>query len=262
MATAVAVWLFLPVIGLAWIAGSGTASADAPLVDVVGRVPSTNAGHLYLDGSARLLCIASDPGPTERIAHRTLVGDAGQRVQGFLRKLGLTTSYVLVNAFPYALHPSYGQQVDSLLAEHAEQTWRHQFYDAVRPPHLQSVVAFGVNAQKAFDLWPGKPNVHLEKIPHPSSHDAAALLSGWHDAVQRLRGIVTPDPDGSTSEPNYGASFHESDYAAIPRRDLPFGVPTFLGDDSAGRASQPRHNDSVSRPSTDDGRTLVWTARK
>ena len=30
-----------------------------------------------LDGSARLLCIASDPGPTERIAHRTLVGDAG-----------------------------------------------------------------------------------------------------------------------------------------------------------------------------------------
>lgn len=41
-----------------------------------------------LDGSARLLCIASDPGPTERIAGRTLVGDAGQRVQGFLSKLG------------------------------------------------------------------------------------------------------------------------------------------------------------------------------
>src|SRR6185295_11735728 len=40
-----------------------------------------------LDGTARLLCIASDPGPTERIAHRTLVGDAGQRVQGFLEKL-------------------------------------------------------------------------------------------------------------------------------------------------------------------------------
>ena len=43
-----------------------------------------------LDRSARLLCIASDPGPTERIACRTLVGDAGQRVQGFLSKLGLT----------------------------------------------------------------------------------------------------------------------------------------------------------------------------
>src|SRR6266581_586882 len=45
-----------------------------------------------LDGSARLLCIASDPGATERIAARTLVGNAGQRVQGFLAKLGLTRS--------------------------------------------------------------------------------------------------------------------------------------------------------------------------
>jgi len=51
-----------------------------------------------LTGSARLMGIASDPGPTERIACRTLVGNAGQRVQGFLSKLGLTRSYVLVNA--------------------------------------------------------------------------------------------------------------------------------------------------------------------
>src|SRR3546814_1919154 len=47
------------------------------------------------NGSARVLCIASDPGATERIAARTLVGDAGQRVQGFLAKLGLTRSYLL-----------------------------------------------------------------------------------------------------------------------------------------------------------------------
>lgn len=30
-----------------------------------------------LDGSARVLCVASDPGPTERFAGGTLVGDAG-----------------------------------------------------------------------------------------------------------------------------------------------------------------------------------------
>ena len=59
-----------------------------------------------LDRSARVLCIASDPGPTERVAGRTLVGDAGQRVQGFLTKLGLDRSYVCVNAYPWALRPS------------------------------------------------------------------------------------------------------------------------------------------------------------
>jgi len=47
-----------------------------------------------LDGSARALCVASDPGPTERVACRNLVGDAGQRTQGFLAKIGLTRSYV------------------------------------------------------------------------------------------------------------------------------------------------------------------------
>src|SRR5439155_10941390 len=96
-----------------------------------------------LGGTARVLCSASDPGPTERIAQRTLVGDAGQRVQGFLAKLGLTRSYLCVNAFPYALHPSWGQSANALLTDAAQATWRNSFYDTVRPNHLQAVIAFG-----------------------------------------------------------------------------------------------------------------------
>src|SRR3954449_1255531 len=95
-----------------------------------------------LNRTARLLAIASDPGPTERIAGRTLVGDAGQRVQGFLTKLGLTQSYALVNAFPYALHPSYGMGAEELLQEPEQMQWRNQFFDAVRPGSVDAVVAF------------------------------------------------------------------------------------------------------------------------
>ena len=58
-----------------------------------------------LDGSARVLAIASDPGATERLVGRTLVGDAGQRVQGFFAKIGLDHSYAAANAFPVQLHP-------------------------------------------------------------------------------------------------------------------------------------------------------------
>src|SRR5918912_3602198 len=68
-----------------------------------------------LDGSARVLCVGSDPGPTERVALRTLVGDAGQRVQGFLAKLGLTHSYVCLNAFVYALFPSRASSAGAVL---------------------------------------------------------------------------------------------------------------------------------------------------
>ena len=215
-----------------------------------------------LDGTARVLCIASDPGPTERIAHRTLVGDAGQRVQGFLTKLGLTRSYLCVNAFPYALHPSFGADADEMLAEPEQLAWRNQFYDAVRPGAVDAVIAFGGNAQKAHDLWAHRPTVPVERIPHPSSRNEQTLLHEWRDAIVRLRELVAPDPDGDASGANYGNSFREADYAAIPRRDLPFGVPTFLGDDSAGRQGHPRHNNAVDRPSPDDGHTLIWKAPK
>jgi len=78
-----------------------------------------------------VLCIASDPGPTERIAGRTLVGDAGQRVQGFLTKLGLTHSYALVNAYAYALLPSRAMSAIPILSEPAHQTWRNALFSMV-----------------------------------------------------------------------------------------------------------------------------------
>jgi hypothetical protein len=73
-----------------------------------------------LDGSARVMCIASDPGPTERIAGRSLVGSAGQRVQGLLAKLGLTRSYVCLNAWVYAVHPSRAWAKRDRLDDHAQ----------------------------------------------------------------------------------------------------------------------------------------------
>src|SRR6186997_2507131 len=84
-----------------------------------------------LDRSAKVLCIASDPGPTERIAGRTLVGDAGQRVQGFLAKLGLTRSYVLVNAFAYALLPSKARRATAILADPDHLVWRNTLLDKI-----------------------------------------------------------------------------------------------------------------------------------
>ncbi|MFC8731453.1 hypothetical protein ACFT5B_03205 [Luteimicrobium sp. NPDC057192] len=217
-----------------------------------------------LNGAARVLCLASDPGPTERVAHRTLVGDAGQRVQGFLTKLGLTSSYVCVNAYAYALLPSKASRAQQDVLPLPEQVaWREKLLALITGPKLQAVVAFGGQAQGALDLWAGLPaGVHVERVPHPSSRSASALLSAWRDAVPRLRAVVTPDADGAAglALPNYGTSFRESDYAPIPRGDLPFGVPSFLGDDAWGRKAKPRHNNGVSRPSKDLLHTIEWIA--
>src|SRR5437660_6756806 len=56
-----------------------------------------------LDGTARVLVLGQDPGAHESIARRILVGEAGQRVQGFLARLGVTKSYVMINTFVYSV---------------------------------------------------------------------------------------------------------------------------------------------------------------
>ena len=206
-----------------------------------------------LDGSARVLAIASDPGATERLVGRTLVGDAGQRVQGFFAKIGLERSYVLANAFPYSFIPSHGSMAKKILRDPEQLTWRNELYDTLVTPKLQAIVGFGAYASYALTIWPGIPALPIHRIPHPSSHKEPVLLDAWRAAVTELRGQVTPDKGAPTGLPNYGATFLESDYAAIPRRDLPFGAPSFVGDDAWARAAGGRT--SVSRP---DPQTIEW----
>ncbi|WP_082946870.1 hypothetical protein [Mycobacterium sp. ACS4054] len=213
-----------------------------------------------LTGDARLIGIGSDPGPTERLVGRTLVGDAGQRVQGFVAKLGLTHSYVLVNAYPVAVHPSNVSEAKPVLADPQQTAWRNRFYDMLVGPNLEAVVAFGANASAALELWTTKPDVPTFQVPHPSSHDATTLLNKWRASVPELRNVITPDEDGDTTLPNYGDSFEEADYQRIPSADLPFGLPPWMGDDSWGRRAQPKHNNCVSRPANDPDHTLIWQA--
>lgn len=214
-----------------------------------------------LDGSARLLCIASDPGPTERIAGRALVGDAGQRVQGFLKKVGLTRSYVCLNAFAYALFPGRLSQGKKLVKRPELIAWRNQVFDQVVGPDLQAVVAFGTLAHDAVAAWPGREGVPVFNTFHPSYRASEKkLLDDWRQLVTQLQAIVTPDADAPPDVPNYGPKFTEADYAPIPKRDLPFGLPPWFGDESWRRLGKPRSNNSVKRPVPDDRHTLIWTA--
>lgn len=215
-----------------------------------------------MNKSAKVLAIASDPGPTERIAGRTLVGDAGQRVQGFLTRLGLTESYALVNAHAYALHPGKANKGLALLAEAERVEWRAKLFKLITGPKLEAIVAFGGQAHRALDLWEDAPDVLRVRIDHPSARDEKKLLKEWKGAITQLRGVVTPDAGGSNTGPNYGNGFGEAQYSAIPKRDLPYGLPDWFGDDAWGRKSKPRHNNCVERMKGATEHKLVWEAPK
>src|SRR3546814_987578 len=83
---------------------------------------------------------------------RTRVGDAGQRVHGFLAKLGLTRSYLLLNAFSYALIPSQASQGDNVLSQPEQVAWRNRLLNLALTSETQAIVAFGVQARRAVDL--------------------------------------------------------------------------------------------------------------
>jgi len=215
-----------------------------------------------LDGSAKVLVIASDPGPTERIAGRTLVGDAGQRVQGFLDKLGLTKSYTCLNASPYAIVPSSAAHPVNplpIVDDPAVVAWRNQLFSAVCTAKLRAVVAFGTNAHHAVDGWTVPAGVPVHKVRHPSAPGDAATLAEWAPAVTALRAVVTKDTGGSASGPNYSLTgFVPGDWKRIPAADLPFGVPAWLGDDAKNRAKTPAQFNCCWRDPTDTMRRMVW----
>jgi hypothetical protein len=191
-----------------------------------------------LDGSARVLVIGQDPAAHETIARRILVGEAGQRLQGFLARLGIDRSYVLVNTYLYSV---YG----SATAVNAAgiKTYRERWLDAiVAKNHIEAVVTLGGLAEKAYDAWPASASATWAhaNMTHPTFPESASasgtmtkkaamkkLTDSWNAALTTLSASpLTPD----TARPlvTYGAELTKADDVAIPEEDLPAGLPAWM----------------------------------
>jgi hypothetical protein len=200
-----------------------------------------------LDGSARLLVVGQDPSTNELLAHRIFVGQSGQRVQGFLRKLGLTRSYVMINTFLYSVFGQFDGGLRAISEEAPILSYRNAFLDRLADENpLEAVLAIGNGAQHAVAHWPGSQALPVFEITHPAAPDEAALLANWNAALQGLRALVAADEGVQPDATLYGQSFQPKDVAPIPPADLPFGVPAWMGEGSH---------------STRDGnKTIVWSA--
>src|SRR5256885_586849 len=138
-----------------------------------------------LDGSARVLLIGQDPAQHETITRRILVGEAGQRTQGFLAKLGITRSYVMVNTYLYSV---YGQGGGNRHADDLDiAAYRHQWLEAlVEHNDLDAIVALGSLANNAYHLWlshapTGTSAIAYRYITHPTAPNSGAAAGGDYD---------------------------------------------------------------------------------
>jgi uracil-DNA glycosylase len=197
-----------------------------------------------LDGSARVVVIGQDPAQHEVVTRRILVGAAGQRTQGFLARLGIDTSYVMVNAFLYSV---FGQGGGERHADDAAiAAYRNRWLDAlVVGGRVEAVVALGRLAGRAFEAWRETPSgrdveVAFQRITHPTAPESSAagdparyaeavrgMLANWNAGLELLRPAIR-HPDVDRDLVPYGEALTDADYAAIPERDLPAGLPAWM----------------------------------
>jgi len=197
-----------------------------------------------LDGSARVLVIGQDPAQHETIARRILVGEAGHRIQGFLAKLGIDRSYVMVNTFLYSV---YGQGGGNQHAhDPAIAAYRNQWLDALLiGTQVEAVVALGTLANTAWQAWKATPasagvNVPFQHVTHPTFPEGAGgsnpakhaaltaqMLQNWNAALPILRQAIT-HPDTARPLALYGSAFHAGDLVDVPEEDLPAGSPPWM----------------------------------
>ena len=197
-----------------------------------------------LDGSARMLVIGQDPAASEDITRRILVGAAGHRIQGFLAKLGINHSYVMINTFLYSV---YGQQGGE---QHKDDpaiiAYRNSWLAALTTPaQLDAVIALGQLADDAWSKFTAQTGPSVASLPyahitHPTQPESSsggdpgklaaaikAMLANWNAALEQLHPqIAHPDVPGSLTL--YGEAFAHGDLAEVPEADLPPGLPDWM----------------------------------
>ena len=197
-----------------------------------------------LDGTARVFILGQDPAQHETIVRRILVGETGQRIQGFLAKLGIDRSYVMVNTFLYSVYGQGGgnrHRSDPSIA-----SYRNRWIDAILSNNsIDAVVALGQLADEAWRTYLKATSGNAFKgtyahITHPSEPEGssrrdrskyqaavAALLQNWNAALGILRPAIK-QPDRVVNLELYGTKFSPGDDVEIPEMDLPAGSPPWM----------------------------------
>jgi uracil-DNA glycosylase len=199
-----------------------------------------------LDGSARVLVIGQDPAQHETIVRRILIGEAGRRVQGFLAKLGITRSYVMLNTFLYSVFGSVdaaARKVPALIA------YRHRWIEAVLAGgSLEAVLTLGTLAAEAWATWKATATGQVSTlvavaITHPTQPESsskgdrtklaaatAAMLQNWNAGLQALAPTIR-HADRALPLVLYADRFQDGDRVAIPEADFPAGLPAWMHED-------------------------------
>jgi len=164
-------------------------------------------------------------------------------VQGLLRKLGITTSHVLINTYLYSV---YGSVKAATRKSAALVGYRNQWIDGIMATgNVEAVLALGTAAQEAWEFWKVTPKGQASTVPfvavtHPTQPESSSkgdrvklaqatkkMLANWNQALHALSPSII-HPDETIPLVLYGDTWAEGDRMPIPEQDFPPGLPVWM----------------------------------
>ncbi|GGW37004.1 uracil-DNA glycosylase family protein [Arenibacter certesii] len=193
------------------------------------RFRSAFGGVLYrgrLDNTARVLVVGQDPSTDEAIARRAFVGSAGQRLQKFLNKVGITRSYIIINTFAYSILGQFDSEMRRISLEPTLKNFRENLIDTlIKKNPIQVILTFGAGAKHAMDNWENTQNSKVFNLVHPTAPEATTHPS-WNNQLSEIAEFLeADDPNIINMEPYTGKWDKTLHMTNIPRFDLPYDIP-------------------------------------
>jgi uracil-DNA glycosylase len=205
--------------------------------------PSFGVGPIYR-GRFRdlgLLVLADQASNDDLFSGRALSGEAGQRLERFLRAAGLTRRYLIVRTLPVDTLDLTPSRRTSLVDRPEVAALHRELLRRLRAENPQAgvLLAVGPGARR---LAPKVAPAGVEVLPMAAA-DATGAAASWQAALDQLATRTYPRdlPDPSFRlGPGRGQ---------LPRADLPYGTLRWVGS-SGDRAVRPTDLD-LDRPSPD-----------
>lgn len=186
------------------------------------------------DGTANVLVIAQDTSTDSFVSGRALTGDDGQKINNLLARIGAGDRYLMLNVYPYLTANVDAAKLQQLQQTPALVTHRNKLISRGLTG-VKLVLTFGEPARLAFQAAAGTTFtgtwLHL---PHPKE---AGAPSGWNmGMLQLLPQQAALGLSGGDFAPYSTSSFAANVRTAVPRADLPYGAPMWMG--TSGDLSQ------------------------
>jgi hypothetical protein len=211
------------------LTGSAT-GLDWPDFTSLGLIahPSYGFGPSYRGRLAEpaILVLADQASQDDLFTARALTGEAGQRLQGWLRAAGVTKRYGILRTLPVDSLGSPTAAVERAADHSAVQSILAAVIAKAAP---KVVVAVGTQASRIVDAVtsPATPRLKMQTWA-----DTSTVLTNWRKALNGLQPLTYPKDVPATFEWDGARS-------QIPRYDLPYGTLRWQGSsgDRADRAT-------------------------